>query len=102
MPSTGPSPHSPVWLAGISLGGNVALKLAGEVAEHPVANLTRIAAIAPPVDLEACLDLLAHPRNRVYERHFVGELVAEARRRARLVSRTAVAGFPATANAADV
>jgi predicted alpha/beta-fold hydrolase len=29
------------------------------------------------------MTLLMHPRNRVYERHFVGELIAEARRRAR-------------------
>ena len=80
----GSAPTSPIWLAGISLGGNVALKLAGETAEHPVPNLARIAAIAPPVDLEHCLALLMHPRNRMYERHFVRELLTLARRRARL------------------
>jgi predicted alpha/beta-fold hydrolase len=78
------APTSPLWLAGVSLGGNVALKLAGEAAVDPVPNLTRVATVAPPVDLEACMALLTHPRNRVYERHFVGELIAEARRRARL------------------
>lgn len=78
------APSSPLLLAGISLGGNVALKLAGEAAHDPVPNLVRVAAVAPPVDLEACMALLTHPRNRVYERHFVGELIAQARRRARL------------------
>jgi predicted alpha/beta-fold hydrolase len=88
------TPTSPIWLAGISLGGNVALKLAGETGEHPVPNLTRIAAIAPPVDLEACLALLTHPRNRIYERHFVGELLIQARRRARLFPEQPLPSFP--------
>jgi predicted alpha/beta-fold hydrolase len=88
------APTSPIWLAGISLGGNVALKLGGETAEHPVANLVRIAAIAPPVDLENCLALLMHPRNRVYERHFVRELLALARRRARLFPDQPLPSFP--------
>lgn len=87
-------PHSPVWLAGISLGGNIALKLAGEAAEHPVANLTRIAAIAPPVDLEACVAMISKPRNRFYEWHFVRDLVREARRRARLFPEPPLPGFP--------
>src|SRR5207244_813692 len=44
------APQAPLWLAGVSLGGNVVLKLAGEAADRPVANLRRAAAIAPPVD----------------------------------------------------
>ncbi len=88
------APISPIWLAGISLGGNVVLKLAGETAEDPVTNLERVAAIAPPVDLEGCLKLLAHRRNRIYERHFVGDLVNQALRRARLFPDQAVPSFP--------
>jgi hypothetical protein len=88
------APTSPIWLAGISLGGNVALKLAGEVAEHPVPNLDRVAAIAPPVDLAACLSLLNHPRNRLYEWHFVRELLVEAHRRAQLFPDPPLPKFP--------
>jgi predicted alpha/beta-fold hydrolase len=88
------APESPIWLAGISLGGNVALKLAGEVNEHPVPNLAHVAAIAPPVDLAACLDLLNQPRNRIYEWHFVRELVMEAGRRARLFPDPPLPSFP--------
>src|SRR5205085_8391257 len=88
------APASPLWLAGISLGGNVALKLAGEAAAEPVPNLARVATVAPPVDLEACVALLTHPRNRVYERHFVGELIAQARRRARLFPDRPLPAFP--------
>ena len=64
------SPSSPLILIGVSLGGNIALKLAGEMGEHPVPSLERVAALAPPINLELCSDRLAQPRCRLYERHF--------------------------------
>ena len=94
-------PASPIWLTGISLGGNVALKLAGETAEHPVPGLARVAVIAPPVDLESCLGLLTHPRNRVYERHFVHELLTLRAPAGAIVPRSAVAELSAANIAAD-
>jgi predicted alpha/beta-fold hydrolase len=45
------SPSSPLLLLGVSLGGNLVLKLAGEAAERPVEGLVRVAALAPPIDL---------------------------------------------------
>ncbi len=75
------SPHSPLILIGISLGGNVVLKLAGEAATHPVPGLARVVAINAPIDLERCSTLLALPRNRFYERRFVLDLVRAAQRR---------------------
>jgi predicted alpha/beta-fold hydrolase len=86
-------PQSPVLLAGTSLGGNVALKLAGEAARRPAPNLTRVAALNPPIDLDACTAMLSQPRNRVYEWHFVTDLVRGAVRRARLFGETLPA-FP--------
>jgi predicted alpha/beta-fold hydrolase len=88
------APTSPLWLAGVSLGGNVALKLAGEAAERPVPNLQRVAVIAPPVDLEACMTLLMRPQNRIYDQHFVRELIAQARVRARLFPEPQLPTFP--------
>jgi predicted alpha/beta-fold hydrolase len=88
------APDSPLWLAGVSLGGNVALKLAGEMHEHPVANLEQVAAVAPPVDLEACLALLSGRQNRLYEWHFVRELLRQARRRCRLYPDPPLPNFP--------
>ena len=79
----GREPASPLVLVGFSLGGNVALKLAGEAAADPVPNLQRVAAVAPPVDLERCAELLARPGNRVYEQHFVRGLVRSALRQLR-------------------
>ncbi len=88
------APEAPLWLVGVSLGGNVALKLAGEAGERPVPNLRRVAAVAPPVDLAACMDLLERPQNRVYDRHFVGNLIRQARRRARLFPDMPAPAFP--------
>jgi len=78
------SPLSPLLLVGLSLGGNLALRVAGELHQHPVANLTRVAALSPPIDLERCQALLASPANRVYEDMFVRIVVSEARQRQRL------------------
>jgi uncharacterized protein len=76
-------PGSPVTLLGFSLGGNLVLKLAGEAGERPVAGLERVAAIAPPIDLEMCADLLAKRGNRLYDQYFVRDLVNQLRQNER-------------------
>ncbi len=73
------SMNSPLWLLGISLGGNIALKLAGETDHHPVPNLARVAAISPPVDMLRCAAMLGRASNRLYEWFFVRELLEELR-----------------------
>ncbi len=77
------APKSPLLLVGVSLGGNMALKLGGEMGEHPVPGLARIATIAPPLDLEACSRLILQPRNRIYERRFYRDLRRDAEVRQR-------------------
>jgi predicted alpha/beta-fold hydrolase len=77
------SPTSPLWLAGVSLGGGLSLRTAGELHEHPVPNLCRVAAMCPPIDLTSCCELLAQPENRLYEQHFVRVVINEARQRQR-------------------
>jgi hypothetical protein len=59
-----------------------------------VPNLERVAAVAPPVDLEACMALLTRPANRIYDRHFVRGLIAQVRRRARLFPDPPLPAFP--------
>lgn len=78
------TPTSPLVLVGISLGGNLALKLAGESADHPVPGLRRVIAMGPPIDLVRCSELLAQPRNRMYELNFLRDLIAQARQRQKL------------------
>lgn len=77
------SPTSPLFLLGFSLGGNIVLKLAGEAAAQPVPGLQRVVAVAPPIDLERCCDLICQPRNRLYELNFLRELLDLVRRRER-------------------
>ena len=87
-------PGSPLIVIGFSLGGNIALKMAGEAVDAPVANLERLAAVSPPVDLVRCAELLALPRNRFYERHYVRGLLAQLRRRRRLRPDEPAVAFP--------
>ena len=69
------APDSPLFLAGYSLGGGIALKLAGEAAKKPVPNLRGVATLAPPIHLERCAAMLA--QNSFYDRFFVRELVGQ-------------------------
>jgi predicted alpha/beta-fold hydrolase len=89
------SPTSPLALVGFSLGGNIVLKLAGEAAARPVNNLACVAAVAPPIDLEACAALLAQRRNRFYDRYFARGLVAQVRRQQRFFQDLPRVRFPA-------
>ena len=61
----------PAHLVGYSLGGNVALKLAGELAEEGQSLIAGVCAVSVPVDLSACARRLAEPANRIYERRFL-------------------------------
>ncbi|MGL4550017.1 MAG: YheT family hydrolase [Gemmataceae bacterium] len=74
----GRCPGSAVGLIAVSLGGNMALKLAAEGEQ-----LAALVALNPPIDLERCSRRFERPENRFYERRFVRDLIAnvEARRR---------------------
>jgi uncharacterized protein len=87
-------PGSPLTLVGFSLGGNIALKLAGEAADDPVPGLERVAVAGPPIDLRQCSDLLELPRNLVYNRYFVRHLVAQVQARERLLPSLRRTPFP--------
>lgn len=60
-----------IVIAGFSLGGNLTLKLAGELGDKAPEQLKGVVAISPSVDLQASSDLLKHPRNFVYHRNFL-------------------------------
>jgi predicted alpha/beta-fold hydrolase len=88
------SPASPLLLIGLSLGGALSLRLAGEAAERPVPGLTRIAAISPPIDLPRCAALLSLPKNRFYEDRFLRDLLFHARLRQRFFPDLPPLSFP--------
>jgi predicted alpha/beta-fold hydrolase len=58
------SPCVPMTLVGFSLGGNVVLKLAGELADNASQYLQQVIAVCPPADLAACARKLEAPRWR--------------------------------------
>ena len=61
----------PVFLVGFSLGGNVALKLAGELGPAGGELIRGVCAISTPIDLAVCTKRLGQPRNQIYERRFL-------------------------------
>ncbi|HUS40089.1 MAG TPA: alpha/beta fold hydrolase [Pirellulales bacterium] len=67
-------PGSPLTLVGFSIGGHVALKLAGELGATKCAGLDRVIAVCPPLDLHVCSGHLEQPSNRFYSRHLLSVL----------------------------
>jgi predicted alpha/beta-fold hydrolase len=64
------TPESPIILIGFSLGGNIVLKLAGELGSVASQFLKEVIAISPPVDLYSSILMLGNTSNAMYERYF--------------------------------
>jgi uncharacterized protein len=68
-----------VALVGFSLGGNVTLKLLGELGGGVPAWLLGGVAISVPCDLKASAEVMARPVNRAYMKRFLRDLHAKLR-----------------------
>lgn len=66
--------RGPRFLIGFSLGGNVTLKLVGELREGARELLAGACAVSTPIDLHACVRRLGAAENRLYQRRFVRSL----------------------------
>jgi len=73
-----------VFFAGYSMGGNLVLKLAGELGGAPPGQLRGVAAVCPALELALCVDAVDLPSNFVYQKHFVSGLKDRMRRKAKL------------------
>lgn len=73
-----------IVVAGYSLGGNLAVKMAGEYGEAPPPEVKGFAAVSPTIDLASCVEALERRSNFVYQWNFVHGLKARMRRKARL------------------
>ena len=71
--------EEPVFLVGFSLGGNVALKLAGEYNCDPF--LTGICSISAPIDLASSVRAIDKFENILYARRFLNRLKGRIRRK---------------------
>src|SRR3954470_9028760 len=70
-----------IAVAGYSLGGNLALKLAGEYGAHAPSALTGVAAVSPIIEIEACTRALERPGNWIYQWNFVRDLKRRLKRK---------------------
>ena len=64
----------PVYAVGYSLGGNIVLKLAGELGETGREVFAGMCSVSAPIDLAASVEATAKPQNILYRRRFVAKL----------------------------
>jgi len=76
-----------VALVGYSMGGNLVLKLAGELGADAPQALHSVIAVSPAIDLGPTADALHRPVNRFYERRFLRRMIKRFRLKASLFPR---------------
>jgi len=78
--------QAPAHLVGYSLGGNMILKLAGELGDSASSLISSVCAISTPIDLAACAREIARTSNRIYERRFLRRMRARVVQTGRFTS----------------
>jgi predicted alpha/beta-fold hydrolase len=78
--------HDAFAVVGYSLGGNLALKLAGDYGHGAPPHLKAVVAVSPVMDLPRCVDALERKSNVIYQWNFVRNLKSRMRRK--------IAAFP--------
>ncbi|OFW40186.1 MAG: hypothetical protein A3J29_00160 [Acidobacteria bacterium RIFCSPLOWO2_12_FULL_67_14b] len=71
-------------VAGYSLGGNITMKLAGELGASAFPEIRAFAAVSPVIELETCMQAIERRENRIYEWNFCRNLQGRMRRKARV------------------
>jgi predicted alpha/beta-fold hydrolase len=71
----------PLFAVGYSLGGNMALKLAGELGEEGPELFEGVCAVSAPIDLAASVAELQRPKNFFYQRRFLKRLKERVQKR---------------------
>ncbi len=73
-----------IAFAGYSLGGNLALKLAGELGRDAPPELKAVAAVSPVLELDVCVRAIERRQNLAYQWNFVRNLKSRLRRKSRV------------------
>ncbi len=73
-----------VFIIGFSMGGNQALKMAGELGADYSDELRGVCAISPPIDLALCSSAIGMRQNHLYEARFLRSLRRRMRRKEQL------------------
>jgi predicted alpha/beta-fold hydrolase len=74
-----------IGLIGYSMGGNLVLKLAGDLGASAPRQLRSVIGVSPAIDLGPSADALHDPQNRIYEIKFLYALIARYRRKVALL-----------------
>lgn len=82
-------PMAPLYAVGYSLGGNVLLKYLGETGAD--SQLQAAAAVSVPFRLDQCADRIGMGFSRVYQSHFMREMVAYVKDKQRLFAHQGMA-----------
>ena len=70
-----------IAVAGYSLGGNLALKLAAEYGDQPPQQLLGVVAVSPIIEIGECVQALERRGNLLYQWNFVKDLKRRMRRK---------------------
>lgn len=73
-----------IFFAGYSMGGNLVLKMTGELGDHAPPELRGVCGVCPTLELAQCVDACDMSWNPLYRWHFVSSLKARMRRKAKL------------------
>lgn len=70
-------------VSGYSMGGNVTMKLAGELGGAALPEVKAFAAVSPVIELEDCVQAIERRENRIYEWNFCRNLQGRMRRKSK-------------------
>lgn len=73
-----------IFIAGYSMGGNLVLKMAGEMGEQYPRALRGVAAVSPTLELSPCVDAIDRRSNWLYQQRFMRGLRRRMRRKIEL------------------
>ena len=76
-----------IALIGYSMGGNLVLKLAGDLGADAPRELHSVVGVSPAIDLDLSASALHRPQNRLYERRFLRNLLKRFRHKVRMFPR---------------
>lgn len=80
------APQSAIALIGFSLGGNLALKLGGELSAEAKSLIKTIIAICPPFDLKKTVLAMQETKNYLYHKYFLKGIQNQAETKQKFMS----------------
>lgn len=75
---------SDLFVIGFSMGGNMALRLAGEDGDQLPRELSGVCAVSPTIDLSVCVDAIEQRTNRIYKWSFLRSMKNRISRKQKL------------------